>query len=540
MIRPCILLIFCIFMIHSNETTLDTHDNHNELIVVLDFGSQYSQLIARRVRDSGVYCIIKPYTISDTELKAYNPAGIILSGSPASVLDEKSPRIPLAVFSIGCPVLGICYGMQAMAMQLGGSVARGIRAEFGHAILHREHSCPLYENVANDIDVWMSHGDHVISLPEGFRLVAHSQNSPIASMEHVTKKLYGIQFHPEVSHTPDGMQIVRNFITNICQCKRSWNSHYILETLVRDIQRTVGNDHVLVAVSGGVDSSVLAALLHKAIGNQLHCVFVDHGLLRLGEAEQVRTIFQRLDIPLTSIDARDHFLHALQNISDPEQKRSIIGKEFITIFENESHNYANIKWLAQGTIYSDVIESAFVSTSSGQTSCIKSHHNVGGLPAVMKLPLLEPLRTLFKDEVRNLGILLGLPHDIIYRHPFPGPGFAIRIMGPVTQESLRIATHADAILIDELYKHNLYHTVSQAFAVFLPIKTVGVKGDKRCYENVIALRAVESVDFMTAQWAHVPYDVLQQVAMRILNEVSGVARVVYDISHKPPATIEWE
>tara|TARA_R110000868_G_scaffold184687_4_gene426346 strand:+ start:182 stop:1756 length:1575 start_codon:yes stop_codon:yes gene_type:complete len=522
-------------------------DIHAKRILIIDFGSQYTQLIARRVRELGVYCEIHSDTISSEEVSSFAPAGIILSGGPESVTAESTPRAADAVFTLGCPVLGICYGMQTMAQQLGGKVAPGDKREFGYAEVVKTASSELFREIEDHVqadgksslDVWMSHGDHVSELPPSFVNIATTSNCVIAGMADESRHFYGIQFHPEVSHTRQGGLIMQRFLMDVCQCQAVWTSKNIIDEQVAQIKKQVGTDKVLLGLSGGVDSSVAALLLHKAIGDQLVCVFVDTGLLRLNEAEQVEAIFKKhFGLHLICIDASDAFYNALEGESDPECKRKIVGKEFINVFEAEASKIPGIKWLAQGTIYSDVIESAAVKT--GKSHVIKSHHNVGGLPAEMKLELIEPLRELFKDEVRKLGAELGLPHELLNRHPFPGPGLCVRILGEVKREYAHKLRLADALLIEELHNADLYYKVSQAFAVFLPIKSVGVIGDARQYDHVIAIRAVETIDFMTAHWAHLPYEFLGNISNRIINEVPGISRVTYDISGKPPATIEWE
>lgn len=521
-------------------------DIQAERILVLDFGSQYSQLIARRLRECGVYSEIYPATMADAEIEAFSPTGIILSGGPETVTADTTPRAPKMVFELGCPVLGICYGMQTMAQQLGGKVEGGHKREFGYAqvavigesVLLREMSDHIKDGVAL-LDVWMSHGDQVSQLPNGFSIIASTDNCPIAGMADEEKRFYGLQFHPEVLHTLQGQRMIERFIFDVCGCKPNWTSTNIIEEQVHAIRKKVGADKVLLGLSGGVDSSVAALLLHQAIGDQLVCVFVDTGLLRLDEAEQVKSIFEKnFGIQLICVDARERFYQALANESEPEAKRKIIGRTFIEVFDEEALKIDNIKWLAQGTIYSDVIESA--ATGIGKAHVIKSHHNVGGLPENMQLKVLEPLRELFKDEVRKIGLTLGLSSELISRHPFPGPGLGVRVLGEVKPEYVEKLRLADAILIEELYQWDLYHKVSQAFAVFLPIKSVGVIGDARQYDHVIALRVVETVDFMTAHWAKLPYEFLGHVSNRIINEVAGISRVTYDISGKPPATIEWE
>ena len=520
---------------------------HSDKILILDFGSQYTQLIARRIREIGVYCEIYSCECSSQEIKQFSPKGIILSGGPESVTEGNTPRAPQIVFELGIPVLGICYGMQTMTQQLGGSVETSNHREFGYAqIRARGHSTLLNgieDHLSSEgfglLDVWMSHGDRVVTLPEGFKLIASSEGAPIAGMANEDKHFYALQFHPEVTHTKQGGRILSRFVLDICHCAALWNSNNIIEDSIQSVREKVGSDDVILGLSGGVDSSVVAALLHKAIGTQLTCVFVDTGLLRLNEGDQVMAIFaQHLGVKVIRVDAEARYLDALSGINDPEQKRKIIGNLFIEIFDEQAAKLSNAKWLAQGTIYPDVIESA--GAKSGKAHLIKSHHNVGGLPENMTLKLVEPLRELFKDEVRKLGVELGLPADMVYRHPFPGPGLGVRILGEVKKEFADLLRQADAIFIEELYRHDLYDKVSQAFAVFLPVKSVGVMGDGRRYDYVIAIRAVETIDFMTARWAHLPYDFLDLISRRIINEVSGISRVTYDISGKPPATIEWE
>lgn len=530
------------------------HNIYTDKILILDFGSQYTQLIARRIREIGVYCEIHSCHLSDEAIQRFQPKGIILSGGPETVTAEKTPRAPEIIFELGCPVLGICYGMQTMALQLGGEVEIAPSHEFGHApLIHRGTSALLGhlhdEEVSSDrqadssftLNVWMSHGDRVITLPPGFECIGSTDNTPIAAMASTTKPFYALQCHPEVTHTAKGKQIFQNFIQTICGCKTTWNSEHITQDLQEKIRQQVGHERVLLGLSGGTDSSVLAALLHQAIGSQLICLFVDTGLLRHQETESIMSYLnEHLAITIHSVNAKDIFLERLKGIIDPEEKRKIIGKTFIEVFEKEAIRLKDIHWLAQGTIYPDVIESAGKGGSTGQTHVIKSHHNVGGLPDTMTLKLLEPLRELFKDEVRQIGTQLGLPKALVYRHPFPGPGLAVRILGEVKESFIQMVRDADVIFMEELKKAGLYDKVNQAFAVFLPIKSVGVKGDARKYDYVIALRAVETVDFMTAQWAPLPHDLLGKTANRIMNEVDGVSRVVYDISSKPPATIEWE
>lgn len=511
---------------------------HNDKILILDFGSQYTQLIARRVRELGVYSEIHPWSMSIADIKAFNPRGIILSGGPESVTEADTPRAPEGIFDLGLPILGICYGMQTMAEQCGGRVANCNAKEFGHANIQLQGNSLLLTDFARQESVWMSHGDQVVELPLGFTIIAASTNAPIAAMSHESKQLYAVQFHPEVTHTPSGKILLSNFLHKICGCASEWTPHHIIDEAIKDIRERVGKERVILGLSGGVDSSVLAALLHQAIGDQLSCVFVDTGLLRLNEGIEVMQMFaENMGIKVTRVNAEAQFLTSLAGEADPERKRKIIGTEFVRIFEVEAKKIVDAKWLAQGTIYPDVIESA---GQKNNAKVIKSHHNVGGLPEHMNLKLLEPLRELFKDEVRAIGLQLGLPASMIYRHPFPGPGLAVRILGEVKKSYADILRQADAIFISELKEQHLYDQVSQAFAVFLPVKSVGVVGDGRQYEYVVALRAVETIDFMTAHWARLPYDFLAHVTNRILNEVRGISRVVYDISGKPPATIEWE
>ena len=522
-------------------------DIHSERILILDFGSQNTQLIARRVREAGVYSEIHSYEIDDQKIKDFKPSAIILSGGPESVTSLNGFRAPELVFNIGRPVLGICYGMQTMAEQLGGKVVSSNLREFGYAqIRARGHSDLLkdIQDETNDeghglLNVWMSHGDQVASLPKGFKSIASTDNTAIAAMADEDRKFYGLQFHPEVTHTTQGMKILERFLHEIVGCQSLWTTEKIVDDSIARVKEKVGSDKVLLALSGGVDSSVVAALLHKAIGKQLTCVFVDNGLLRLNEAAQVMETFAKhMGINVIRIDAESRFLKVLKGVSDPEEKRKIIGVEFIKIFEEQAKSLEDTKWLAQGTIYPDVIESAGAET--GKAHVIKSHHNVGGLPDNMKMELVEPLRELFKDEVRKIGIELGLPKSLVYRHPFPGPGLGVRILGEVKKEYADLLRLADNIYIEELRDHDLYDDVSQAFSVFLPVRSVGVMGDTRKYDYVIALRAVVTVDFMTAHWAHLPYEFLEKVSNRIINEVEGISRVTYDISGKPPATIEWE
>ncbi|MCK5876855.1 MAG: glutamine-hydrolyzing GMP synthase [Candidatus Marithrix sp.] len=520
---------------------------HSSRILILDFGSQYTQLIARRVRESQVYCEIYPYDVPEQEINKFQPQGIILSGSPESVNDIRL-QVPACIFTLDIPVLGICYGMHIMALQLGGQVVSSKQREFGHTQIESQAHCKLLQNIKeitnsnskNLLDVWMSHGDIVSELPNGFKTIAATENAPVAIMADESRNFYGLQFHPEVTHTPQGSVILQNFIYDICGCEKLWTATNIIADSITQVQAKVGDSKVLLALSGGVDSSVVAALLHQAIGSQLICVFVDNGLLRLNEAEQVMATFnQHLGVQVIHVQAESRFLVALQGVFEPEQKRKIIGNLFIEIFEEEANKLSSeVRFLAQGTIYPDVIESAANKFSKAQV--IKSHHNVGGLPDTMKLKLVEPLRELFKDEVRKIGVELGLPTEMVYRHPFPGPGLGVRILGEVKKTYADILRQADAIFIEELHKQDWYDKVSQAFTVFLPVKSVGVMGDARHYDYVVALRAVETIDFMTARWAHLPYSLLETVSNRIINEVTGISRVSYDISSKPPATIEWE
>ena len=519
---------------------------HNK-ILILDFGAQYSQLIARRVREQQVYCELHPYDVSEAFIREFAPIGIILSGGPNSVYEEEAYRASQAVFELGVPVLGICYGMQTMAAQLGGKVEGAKKREFGYAEIRARGHSRLLEGIQDSVnaeghgllDVWMSHGDKVTELPAGFKVIAGNEATPIAGMADEAHRFYGVQFHPEVTHTIQGKAIIARFVLDICGCKGDWNMPDYVGEAVERIRAEVGGDEVILGLSGGVDSSVAAALIHRAIGDQLTCVFVDNGLLRLNEAEQVMKTFARsLGVKVVHVDASAQFLAKLAGVSEPEQKRRIIGADFVEVFQAEAAKLPNAKWLAQGTIYPDVIESAGAKTKKAHT--IKSHHNVGGLPETLHLKLLEPLRELFKDEVRELGVALGLPHDMVYRHPFPGPGLGVRILGEVKKEYADLLRRADAIFIDELRAAEWYEKTSQAFAVFLPVRSVGVMGDGRTYENVVALRAVQTQDFMTAQWAELPYSLLGKVSNRIINEVRGINRVVYDISGKPPATIEWE
>jgi GMP synthase (glutamine-hydrolysing) len=528
---------------------MTTHDDiHAHRILILDFGSQYTQLIARRVREIGVYCEIHPWDVEPEEIRSFNPRGIILSGGPETVTGDAAPRAPDLLFELGLPLLGICYGMQTMAAQQGGRVETSAHHEYGYAQVRARGHSRLLTDIEDHtspegyglLDVWMSHGDRVIDLPPGFKVIASTDSAPIAAMADDERGWYGIQFHPEVTHTRQGQRILQRFVIDLCGCDALWTADHIVESSIRGVRDQVGDGKVLLGLSGGVDSSVVAALLHKAIGDQLVCVFVDNGLLRYREGDQVMATFaEHMGVKVIRVDAEARFLDALAGVADPEQKRKVIGNLFIEVFEEEADKLSGeTEWLAQGTIYPDVIESAGAKT--GKAHLIKSHHNVGGLPEHMKLKLLEPLRELFKDEVRKLGVELGLPYDMVYRHPFPGPGLGVRILGEVKKsyaDTLRLADH---IFIEELRRHELYDSVSQAFTVFLPVKSVGVTGDGRRYSHVVALRAVETIDFMTARWAHLPYEFLDLVSRRIINEVPDISRVTYDISGKPPATIEWE
>ncbi len=522
-------------------------------ILILDFGSQYTQLIARRVREANVYCELHSWDMSAEDIKAFDPAGVILSGGPNSVYEDETPKAPQIVFELGVPVLGICYGMQTMASQLGGKVESGTVREFGYAEIRAQGHSKLFDGIqdkTNDqghglLDVWMSHGDKVTAIPPGFSVIASNAATPFAAMADEARSFYAVQFHPEVTHTHQGKAILARFVHDICGCENDWNMPDYISEAVEKIRAQVGDEEVILGLSGGVDSSVAAALIHRAIGDQLTCVFVDNGLLRLKEGEQVMETFgKNMHMKIIHVDASAEFMKHLTGVSDPEQKRKIIGREFVEVFQRESAKLKQAKWLAQGTIYPDVIESASAKTKKAHS--IKSHHNVGGLPASMHLKLLEPLRELFKDEVRELGVALGLHPDMVYRHPFPGPGLGVRILGEVKAEYAELLRRADAIFIEELHNtkdasgKSWYELTSQAFTVFLPVKSVGVMGDGRTYEWVVALRAVQTQDFMTAHWAHLPYDLLGRVSNRIINEVRGINRVVYDISGKPPATIEWE
>ena len=520
---------------------------HDDRILILDFGSQYTQLIARRVREVGVYSEIYPWDIDDASIRAFNPKGIILSGGPESAHLQDAPAAPQLVFDLQVPVLGICYGMQTMAEQLGGQVVSSDHREFGYAKVRARGHTALLKDIQDEVteegfgllDVWMSHGDKVETMPNGFKLMASSDNAPIAGMADESRQYYGIQFHPEVTHTNQGGQILERFVREICGCEGLWTAQNIITDSIARVKAQVGDDEVILGLSGGVDSSVVAALLHEAIGKQLTCVFVDTGLLRLNEGDQVMATFaEHMGVKVIRVNAAKRYFTALKGVTDPEAKRKIIGNLFIEIFDEESNKLSNAKWLAQGTIYPDVIESA--GSKTGKAHVIKSHHNVGGLPEDMKLGLVEPLRELFKDEVRAIGVELGLPRKMVFRHPFPGPGLGVRILGEVKEEYADLLRQADHIFMEELDKHDLYDKTSQAFAVFLPVKSVGVMGDGRRYDWVIALRAVETIDFMTARWARLPYEFLELMSLRIINEIDGISRVTYDISGKPPATIEWE
>ena len=524
-----------------------SQDIHRHRILILDFGSQYTQLIARRVREIGVYCEIYAWDVTDADIRSFDPSGIILSGGPESVTAADSPRAPQVVFELDLPILGICYGMQTMAAQMGGAVQGSDTSEFGYAEIQGVAEDRLFSGISDRtdgqgravLDVWMSHGDKVTRLPDGFVRTAETDSCPIAAMAHSEKPWFGIQFHPEVTHTSLGKEIMERFVIELCGCEALWTPANIVEDAIQTVRAKVGSDKVLLGLSGGVDSSVVAALLHKAIGDQLTCVFVDNGLLRLNEGDQVMEMFaSNMGVKVIRADAQERFLSRLAGVSEPEAKRKIIGNTFIDVFDEEAAKLTEVKWLAQGTIYPDVIESA--GSKTGKAHVIKSHHNVGCLPEDMALELVEPLRELFKDEVRQIGLELGLPESMVFRHPFPGPGLGVRILGEVKHEYAELLRRADDIFISELRKSGWYDKTSQAFAVFLPVKSVGVVGDGRRYEWVIALRAVQTIDFMTAKWAHLPYELLETVSNRIINEISGISRVAYDISGKPPATIEWE
>jgi GMP synthase (glutamine-hydrolysing) len=520
---------------------------HHHRILILDFGSQYTQLIARRVREIGVYCELWAWDVTEAQIRDFNPTGIILSGGPESVTEAGSPRAPAYVFEAGVPVLGVCYGMQTMAEQLGGKVQGSDEREFGYAQVEVLAPNKLFAKIEDHIgangnallDVWMSHGDKVVQIPAGFTTIAQTPTCPHAAIADEARQFFGVQFHPEVTHTRQGLRMLEHFVVDICGCDKLWTPASIIEDAIVRLKQQIGDDQVILGLSGGVDSSVVAMLLHRAIGKNLTCVFVDNGLLRLNEGKQVMDMFgDHFGLNIIKVDAEERFLSALAGVNEPEAKRKIIGRVFVEVFDEQAQKLSNAKWLAQGTIYPDVIESA--GSATGKAHVIKSHHNVGGLPEHMKLGLVEPLRELFKDEVRKVGLELGLPYDMLYRHPFPGPGLGVRVLGEIKKEYCDLLRRADAIFIEELHKADLYNKVSQAFAVFLPVKSVGVMGDARKYDWVISLRAVETIDFMTAHWAHLPYELLGKVSNRIINEINGISRVVYDISGKPPATIEWE
>ncbi len=515
---------------------------HPELVLILDYGSQYSQLIARRVRELGVYSELHPYTLPVERIRELQPKGIILSGSPHSAYEPGAPISSPELFDLGIPVLGICFGLQLMGYQLGGEVDRAARREYGHAVLTVDDRTDLFADLPPEaqsgLTVWMSHGDHLTRMPPGFEAIGHTQNAPICAIRNPAKRIYGVQFHPEVVHTPQGKHVLRNFLYRICRCTGGWSPSSFIQNSLEEIRARVGTGRVICALSGGVDSSVAAVLLHRALGDQLFCIHINNGLMRLDESEDVvRTFRGAFSMRLDSVDATDRFLSRLRGVTDPERKRKIIGKLFIDIFEEEAKKLGRVDFLAQGTLYPDVIEST---SFRGPSVTIKTHHNVGGLPKRMNLKLIEPFRELFKDEVRAVGRELGMPDDVIWRHPFPGPGLAVRVLGSVTRERLDLLQRADAIFVDEVKRAGLYREIWQGFVVLLPIKSVGVMGDGRTYENVVAIRAVSSVDGMTADWSRIPHHVLAAISSRITNEVRGINRVVYDISSKPPSTIEWE
>jgi len=512
--------------------------HHAERIIILDFGSQFTQLIARKIREAGVYAEIHPYSISREALVALSPKGIVLSGGPSSVYAADAPIPSFDVFALGVPVLGICYGLQLIAHTLGGAVDKAARREFGRAFVHVDDANDLFHGISPSTQVWMSHGDHLTAVPPGFDRIAHTENAPICAIRNKERGIWGVQFHPEVHHSTEGVRLLRNFVVDICGCSPTWNAESFIDAAIRDIQTTVGDGSVICALSGGVDSTVAAVLIHKAIGNRVHCIHVDSGLMRKGESAMIIELFrQHFDMTVDLVHGQDLFMSKLAGVTDPEKKRKAIGNAFIELFDVEAAKFSDAGFLAQGTLYPDVIESSSV---KGPSATIKTHHNVGGLPDHMKLRLVEPFRELFKDEVRAVGRQLGIPDWFIDRHPFPGPGLAIRIPGEITKEKLDILRDADEIYIDEIRSAGLYNEIWQAFAVLLPVRTVGVMGDERTYEHVCGLRAVTSTDGMTADWYHMPYDVLARISNRIINEVRGINRVVYDISSKPPATIEWE